>query len=339
MSKSSKNAIRYGGILIFSSFALVIQGVTSFMNFNPTKNYTELNSYEAVLIVCSIFLIAMGAIGIGVGFGTMICDSNSPIITAYSLLLVFGLGVTSFSTLVFAQYIYNYENKLNPPNFPVVAYNSDWIMAKVEVAMIFGSIFSSFFISACTQGLQLYYIVLLHQVQVEESVPYGIWCRLILSCFYLAVFLGGVGMVVLGVLINRAFGDGELEVVIIFPPNYVKYADITLLSGIFLLIYSAAILGGILAGRYYSNAIYQGSTWLVLWMWSAFIMTSIAKFKNGQYSGPAASITALMTVAVIAPAIIVSDIDRFEEERDRKRIASHVAHVRRQTAMETTRDV
>lgn len=307
-SHFAKEIIRAGGIITFSSFAILIEGVGQFMLADPSRDFEDASDMELTLMISAVILVSNGFIGLFVGLGASVFDLNIRFLTLISIFLMIAVSFLAIGVFVFAQNIYNFENDIAPPIYP----DDSFSRYEKQLGMIFGSILPSCGLCACTFGLQILFTHVLLLYQSDSQPFYGRWCKTVL--LYFAFFIGtaAIGQLVFGSMVRDEFGGDKLNSMVIQPPNFVKYANITVCTGVLLVVYTIYLIVTIYN---FCRVMVKGlellSIFGVLWLWSAFIMTNIGLFGPG-YTGSATIITALATVMIVSPAIAATEFLRYK---------------------------
>jgi hypothetical protein len=308
--RSDDDAVRYGGVITFASFALVIEGITRFILNDPSKDYDTLTEWELNAIVCSVFLVTFGGVGLYVGLAALCFDNNDIETTTIALLLQASMGLVTFISFVFVEPIYKFEKGIEPPTFPVL---NPLTHVEEQRSIAFGAVFSLFSLSACTQGLQFFYTYLLYRNQNGDPITYGSSWNIVRAFFFFAILIGGIGIVTQGSIAIDKYGGSKIKEDFIVYPNFIKLDVITNLSGIILLIYAIFFFFTFLDNIFVIGVnMWCGFT--LLWFWSAFILANISYFRNPFYGGQAAIITALSTVTIFSPVVISNDFIRMEND-------------------------
>ena len=308
--------IRYGGIIAFASLALLIDGMVSFVSIDPNETLSTKSIINGAILVSSVLLIGMGAIGMLIGLGSCACDLHNKMLTGWSVVVTFLLGATVFAIAVFARHIVEFNKRTAPP------VPDDFSRNDQRELMIFGGILCSAALSAGTQGLQIYYMYMLFARQCNFSITYGHWCKLVVAFFSFVILVGAVGWLTFGVLAFDTVGRLEQNETFIVASNYVNYASIPVVTGVIMALYSLILLRGMFVlGSPDSNRatdriemmINTATALTVLWFWTGFVMTNIG-LQGSTFGGAAAQIAALATVMTVAPAIVFADACRLRKQ-------------------------
>jgi hypothetical protein len=212
---------------------------------------------------------------------------------------------------VFALPAYNHRHNQSPPLYPGNTL-SDY---QRRIAVTWGYILTSFTFSFCAQGFGFCTAVQLYWSQIgkRENLARRNLSQLIV--FSIVILIGGVGTLILGSLVHkesgvhivggRASGD-----VYEYPPNVVKYANLTITSGVLLICYSLLGLATASSKSLY-NVMVTSAVFLWLWLITAHVMTQMG-LAGSSYAGSASVVASLATATVIAPSYFAYSLHQAE---------------------------
>jgi len=247
-------------------------------------------------LVSTVAGIVLSMAGIGLGILSFIFDFNRPGLTAAVLILQIVLSSFVFCIEVFAVPIFNYERMTGPP----APRPNGWSESESEAAFAFGTFFCLF--SYCSTSLGMICSAALElrkaQLNLNENLASATMRLRTLSA---AVMLFGLGCLVLGsMIVHRELPVSRLvSTPYVYPPNFVEFPAILVMTGLFIMIYAAPGLVGIPP-----LAKIQAFLAVPMWMWMVcvHILTQVAHFPPEMaFLGGLLGIMSLANI--LAPAV------------------------------------
>jgi hypothetical protein len=300
----SHRALLWGGLLSFFSTATFANGMLRFLQAWPTVktdggSLTENDAYfpPIVSLIAGIFAIVIGLVGFLVGLSSILHQAIKPgtAMAAFGFMALLASYV--FVIEVFAQPIFEYTKGTGglysgfiPANISRPDRNSS-----ITFSTIF-CLFSYFFTSV---GM-----ILLTCLELKGALAGALesfkGAQMKQRIMSFMVFFNGLAVLVLGCIIYMTEDHERLmNRKWIVSPNFVEFPAITVMTGIFLILYSAP-------GFVATVAMAKIQGWLAipmfLWMVAIHWLTQISHFGNlFSYAGAWMGLLSLMNIA--APAV------------------------------------
>jgi hypothetical protein len=256
-----------------------------------------------LLILGAVFEVFFGAVGLLNGLGVLCFGLASPSATIATMTSQLLLGWFTFCVYVFAAPAFNEKHDQSPPVYPAGTFND----YQQRVAVAWGYIISSVTYCFCMQGFGFFVALQLYFTQVgkRETNPAKNVPRLI--SYSLVILFGGIGMLVLGGMARKQSGVHLISDVYVYPPNIIKYANITITAGVFLVTY--ALFGVVCAFKKGLSRVFLCYA-VVVWTYliTAHVMAQLGLAGTG-FAFAAPSIGVLTTSVVFAPAYFAYNID------------------------------
>lgn len=298
--------LRFGSILMLFSVFVLVEGMVRFILSDPEQDSDRLdgdyNGQEffppIVMIIAATGEVFFGAMGLFVGVGQCYFGLEMPALTKVALGTMALFGWFVFLVYALAAPIYNLDNDIFQPH-PVGGLNED----EYNTAVVFGHIFASISYCGCMQGMQFFSCLYLLNLQTGNHETTNDRNKMRVMWYGFLAFLGGFGHLVLGCLVADQEGEGELDQnnQYVFPPNFVYYPAMTILSGLVLMIYACLVLSTIAMP---ANAkfvkMFAIFTWLYLCIFH--IMAQLTGF-GPSLAFVSAMLIVLSTSLVIGPAL------------------------------------
>jgi hypothetical protein len=256
-----------------------------------------------LLILGAVFEVFFGMVGLLNGLGVLCFGVNSPAATIVTMTSQLVFGWFTLCVYVFALPAFNQRHNQSPPVFPSGAFDEH----QQRVAVAWGYIIGSITYCFSMQGFGFFVALQLYLAQVgkRESAPVKSFPRLV--TYSLIVLFGGVGMLVLGGMVRKEEGVHLINGVYVYPPNIVKYANLTIVSGVLLVSY--ALFGLVCAFQKGLSRFYLGYA-VIVWLYliTGHIMTQLG-LAGTDFAFVAPALGVLTTSVVFAPAYFAYHLD------------------------------
>lgn len=245
-------------------------------------------------------------------------------LSLFSILCQITIGILALIFAVFVNPIISFNKSTVPVLFPQ---DASCFSREEELQLVWlGGIAMSGCLFSCTQGLMLictHAIAAYHTRTLPKCEP---WCGYVMVTFTVFIFVGAVGQLGFGILVRTKLGSEALTPPIIVFSNVVTYPNISLFTGILLLIYFVLLCGvlsititsyvggagdvmGCCSPSFQLHVVNSFAVILILWFVSAFVMTNIG-YGGSLLAGTSAIVTLLTTVMVLAPVFVFNEMQR-----------------------------
>jgi len=297
--------LRAGSLVFISSLVVLPEALQVWVSSNLNTQLSDLagdsDTYPPGLLMGSgaaemVIIITSMLTAIGVVF----FNYNNPILTIGSSLISFTFGWYVFIVNAVSSPIFNFENNNAPPLEPLGGWATKF---REEATFYMGYLVASMAICAIALGFQFFTNLNLYRIQTgsvdaADAKP----SRIRLGYYSFLVILLGAGILTVAGWTRVQEGEGKLPRQVIYPPTFIVYPDVAVMSGLWVLLYGlVCAVASYLPSKELLLTVESLS--VLLWLWAIFfhVMTQVASAGPG-FSGPAIQIAGLFTAVCFAPA-------------------------------------
>jgi len=264
-----------------------------------------------------VFMVFMG---LSVGFGVLFFGYNNSSMTFLFTLVSLVLGWYVFVVNAIARPIFNFKKDQHPPLEPLGGWDSQY---RADVTFYMGYLVSSMCTCAISIGLHFYSVLNLYRTQeglIDRTRLVLYRARLIYyGCLVLVL---GLGIITLTGWVRKQEGAGRLARTVIYPPTFITYPNVGILSGLCMLVYGIiALQTAVMPNK--NMVAFTVIAGVLLWVWMVgfHVMCQIAQASRNalgqvQFNGQGIVIAYLMTSVCFAPAWFAQDLGNALSKRE-----------------------
>jgi hypothetical protein len=307
MTKITMDMVRAGGMLAMGSAFFMQEFIARFIYANPDADID--NNRQRATLVMTVLGVFYCAYAILTGMLPAVFGVDDKKMTISSMVFSIVFGIVTFFMICIVNPIENFQDNIAPPTSPA----DNFTREDERTALAFGEIFSLISMYACVHGSQIYNTAKLFHLQQNGSFKCPSY---IAAWFAIFIAIGGFSTFVFGGLVASVDGSPPGEITdpyYFYPPNMVKYVQITILTGIVLMIQALSIFIAMCckAGIKFC---YAWSIITFIWLVSAQVMSQYGLTGNTMFVEAAVYCTNGYVMTCLAPVIVLADIHRDDED-------------------------
>mmetsp|Transcript_32593 Transcript_32593/g.52961 ORF Transcript_32593/g.52961 Transcript_32593/m.52961 type:complete len:355 (-) Transcript_32593:80-1144(-) len=315
MDRTKMKTLQASVILAIASFGASAESIQIFVSSNLQQPTGDLSGSDNVFPPGIVFSgaaaeAAVFLTGLFLSVASAFFDINNPKLTGVALITTLILAWYYFITLVVAQPAFNWDKDLMPPIPPAGGWDTEF---REEVTFWMGHYIPNLVICAVMLGFQYYATYNLYRCQTDEAAndnPRPNIYRYMVYSFFDTIL--GVGVLTAAGWTRVQEGPNSLSAPVVYPPTFIYYPDVAVMSGLFTMIwgalnmlYSFVLLGG--THMPVVTSMLQGlSVIYYLWIFGFHTLMQISLISP-TLDGVAARVALLFVPVAFAPVLFASE--------------------------------
>jgi len=237
----------------------VVQGSGAWSGSDSTSNPLF---PPVLLLLGGLFEICFASMGLWVGLGHYFFNMSSGFLTNCLLLQQLVLGVFTYLVWTLAYPAFNDDRLSGFDNIDTSFFSHD----EAHGARVFGQIITGMCWCGVLQSAQFMFALALSRVQsTTQTDKYNAESyKLRMAFFATLIFVSGLSTLIIGGLFHDHDGKGNYAGPWYYFPNVVAYSELTIISGLILIVFGLFAFLVIIKQDYTQHFIYFG---IIVWIW------------------------------------------------------------------------